>query len=195
MRLVVRPAGPADAGELLTLQRAAFVSEAQAYGDANIPPLRDGVGDVSAVIADDATLVLVAEIVDDGAVRGEISDGAAEGETADATGCGPGPAGISGRPGRLVASARARAEGTIVLIGRIVVAPDLQGRGLGTRMLRAVEVEVLRTHPTVYAFELFTGAGSAGNLRLYRREGYEPVGSRTDDCGVDLTVLRKDPRP
>lgn len=35
----VLPATPADAGELLTLQRAAFLTEAQAYGDLSIPPL------------------------------------------------------------------------------------------------------------------------------------------------------------
>ncbi|WP_129338301.1 GNAT family N-acetyltransferase [Cellulomonas endophytica] len=35
----IRPVGVEDAGELLTLRRAAFVSEAQVYGDPNIPPL------------------------------------------------------------------------------------------------------------------------------------------------------------
>jgi tRNA (guanine37-N1)-methyltransferase len=35
----VLPATPADAGELLTLQRAAFIAEAQIYGDLAIPPL------------------------------------------------------------------------------------------------------------------------------------------------------------
>ena len=35
----VLPATEADAGELLTLQRATFVSEARAYGDFSIPPL------------------------------------------------------------------------------------------------------------------------------------------------------------
>ena len=29
----IEPAGPADAGELLTLQRAAYVTEAQLYDD------------------------------------------------------------------------------------------------------------------------------------------------------------------
>lgn len=35
----VLPASPEDAGELLTLQRAAFITEAQVYGDLRIPPL------------------------------------------------------------------------------------------------------------------------------------------------------------
>ncbi|MER6582469.1 hypothetical protein ABT267_42790, partial [Nonomuraea sp. NPDC001023] len=35
----VERAVAADAGEILTLQRAAYVSEAQLYGDPYIPPL------------------------------------------------------------------------------------------------------------------------------------------------------------
>ncbi|AEI11461.1 GNAT family N-acetyltransferase [Cellulomonas gilvus] len=37
--LDIRQVTTADAGELLTLRRAAFVTEAQHYGDPNIPPL------------------------------------------------------------------------------------------------------------------------------------------------------------
>lgn len=35
----IRPAEPADAGEILTLQLAAYVTEAQLYGDPFLPPL------------------------------------------------------------------------------------------------------------------------------------------------------------
>ncbi|WP_448614769.1 hypothetical protein [Modestobacter sp. URMC 112] len=37
--LRITPAVPADAGELLTLQRAAFVTEAQVYDDPRLPAL------------------------------------------------------------------------------------------------------------------------------------------------------------
>lgn len=37
--LDIRPVTTDDAGELLTLRRAAFVTEAQQYGDPHIPPL------------------------------------------------------------------------------------------------------------------------------------------------------------
>ncbi|MEZ0164717.1 GNAT family N-acetyltransferase [Kineococcus sp. LSe6-4] len=56
----MRPAVDADAGELLTLQRAAFVTEAQRYGDPFLPPLREDLDHVRAVLADGAVLVLVA---------------------------------------------------------------------------------------------------------------------------------------
>lgn len=40
--------GISDAGEVLTLQRAAYVTEAQAHGDLNLPPLRQSLSDLSA---------------------------------------------------------------------------------------------------------------------------------------------------
>nr|WP_218886409.1 GNAT family N-acetyltransferase [Kineococcus aurantiacus] len=47
-----------DAGELLTVQRAAFVGEAQRYGDPFLPPLREDLDAVRAAVA--AQVVLVA---------------------------------------------------------------------------------------------------------------------------------------
>jgi ribosomal protein S18 acetylase RimI-like enzyme len=40
--------GTDDAGEVLTLQRAAYVTEAQAHGDLELPPLRQSVTELSA---------------------------------------------------------------------------------------------------------------------------------------------------
>lgn len=36
---VIAPVGPDDVGEILTLQRAAYVTEAQLYDDCRLPPL------------------------------------------------------------------------------------------------------------------------------------------------------------
>lgn len=58
--LRIREASPADAGEVLTLQRAAFVREAQRYGDPFLPPLVEDLAQVAAAVADEAVLVLVA---------------------------------------------------------------------------------------------------------------------------------------
>ncbi|MEV6149034.1 GNAT family N-acetyltransferase [Nonomuraea sp. NPDC052129] len=64
---------PEDAGEILTLQRAAYVSEAQLYGDPFLPPLLESVEQVRKVI--ETGLVLKAtdagRIV--GAVRGQLA--------------------------------------------------------------------------------------------------------------------------
>jgi ribosomal protein S18 acetylase RimI-like enzyme len=50
--------GIEDAGEVLTLQRAAFVPEAQAHGDLDLPPLRQGLVELAAELADPHVLAL-----------------------------------------------------------------------------------------------------------------------------------------
>ncbi len=50
--------GAADAGEVLTLQRAAYVTEAQAHADLNLPPLRHSFAEVAAELADPRVLAL-----------------------------------------------------------------------------------------------------------------------------------------
>ena len=71
--------------------------------------------------------------------------------------------------GRLVGAVRGRLTGTSWDIGRLMVAPDLQGRGLGRMLLERVEAAA---PPEVTEFELFTGAGSTRNRRTYARAGY-----------------------
>jgi len=90
---------------------------------------------------------------------------------------------------RLVAAVRLRirpGEG-VADLGRLVVAPDLQGQGLGTRLL----LEAERTLPDdVREVRLFTGEHSAANLRLYTRHGYVET-HRTDAGGYQLVHLAR----
>ena len=50
--------GPEDAGELLTLQRAAYVTEAQAHDEPRLPPLVETLDAIRADLADDAVVAL-----------------------------------------------------------------------------------------------------------------------------------------
>jgi NAD(P)H-dependent FMN reductase/GNAT superfamily N-acetyltransferase len=72
--------------------------------------------------------------------------------------------------GRLVAAVRARAaEGGVWEIGRLMVAPDLAGRGIGRWLLGYAESQA---PAGTTAFALFTGARSTRNIALYERAGY-----------------------
>ena len=74
------------------------------------------------------------------------------------------------RAGRLVGSVRARLTSRGGWdIGRLMVAPDLQGQGLGRLLLEHAE-EAAPPEATTYL--LFTGALSADNLRMYKKAGY-----------------------
>ena len=74
---------------------------------------------------------------------------------------------------RLVGAVRATQHGQTWDIGRVMVAPDLQGQGLGRWLLARIEEEA---PADVTAYELFTGAGSLRNQRMYKKAGYRLVG-------------------
>jgi len=116
-----------DAGEIMTVQRAAFVQEAQLYDDANVPPLVETLDQIRTAI--ESSRVVVGRL---------------------------GP--------RLVAAGRVRVMDRIGHIGRLVVAPDLQGRGIGRALLAAVEATCANE---VDEYALFTGHRTVGNLHLY----------------------------
>lgn len=88
--------------------------------------------------------------------------------------------------GRVVGSVRRLLAGDEVQVARLSVLPQLQGRGLGSRLLAAAE-EV----PTAASATLFTGHLSVGNLRLYRQCGYVEFDRRPASSAVELVYLRK----
>ncbi|KYH43347.1 tRNA (guanosine(37)-N1)-methyltransferase TrmD [Branchiibius sp. NY16-3462-2] len=89
--------------------------------------------------------------------------------------------------GRLVGSVRGKQQGSEWHVGRLMVAPDLQGRGMGRALLDHIQAVV----PSgCEAMVLFTGARSERNLRMYRRAGFR---STTAPAGTpdDVVYLRK----
>ncbi|WP_456818294.1 GNAT family N-acetyltransferase [Cellulomonas sp. URHB0016] len=150
--LTIRSVTHDEAGELLTLRRAAFVTEAQQYGDPNIPPLTQTLEELHADLDVDGVLTL-------GAWSGH----------------------------RMIGSIRVLVEGTKATLGRFAVAPDLQGRGVGTRLLMAILPYLPDGIEEVW---VFTGRDSLQNLALYEKHGYEYEHDRT---AGDLTYayLRK----
>jgi GNAT superfamily N-acetyltransferase len=71
--------------------------------------------------------------------------------------------------GRLVGAVRARREGSTWEVGRLMVAPDLAGRGLGGWLLRFAESQA---PAEVDSIALFTGSQSARNIAMYERAGF-----------------------
>ncbi len=69
---------------------------------------------------------------------------------------------------KIVGSVRGRSEGTTCHISRLVVCPDYQNRGIGKRLMLAIE----KKFGYAQRFELFTGHKSVKNLALYEKLGY-----------------------
>jgi ribosomal protein S18 acetylase RimI-like enzyme len=147
--VTLRPMRLSDAGEILTIQRAAFVSEARIYGDLDMPPL--------------------VQTLDE--LRAEMR----------------GASGWVARAGhRLVGAIRTREDNGLLMIGRIAIAPDMQGSGIGKLLLEAAEM-----HSGCRQAELFTGSLSEANIRLYERCGYVETERVDAGDGTAQVFMRK----
>jgi ribosomal protein S18 acetylase RimI-like enzyme len=72
-------------------------------------------------------------------------------------------------------------------IARFMVHPDFQKRGIGTRLMKAIEEQF----PQVKSYTLGTGHRSESNLRLYQKLGYKPCGSERLSDNVTIVHLEK----
>ena len=75
-------------------------------------------------------------------------------------------------------------------IGKLCVHPRLQGHGIGARLLSAAE-SALAEERGAKRFRLIAGHRSDAGLRLYRRVGYQTVGTDKGTDGVPMIVLEK----
>ena len=91
------------------------------------------------------------------------------------------------RQGRIVGSVRGYVSGDTCYVGRLIVHPDVQNRGLGTRLMAEIE----RTFCQAQRFELFTGHKSERNLYLYRKLGYRPFKQEKVSDALTLVFLEK----
>ena len=85
--------------------------------------------------------------------------------------------------GEIVGSVRAYEEGGTCYIGRLIVRPEHQDRGIGTMLMQEIEGRFNRAE----RFELFTGHRSEKDLYLYRKLGYEVF--KEEPIHQDLTLL------
>ena len=70
--------------------------------------------------------------------------------------------------GEMIGSVRAHQEDGTVYIGKLMVRPDMQKKGIGTSLLAEIEKEYPGRR-----YELFTSTKSVSNIRLYERQGYK----------------------
>jgi ribosomal protein S18 acetylase RimI-like enzyme len=148
--MIIR-AAPADAAEILALQKLAYQSEAAIYQDYGIPPLIQTLAGIKAEFLRRHFLKAMAA-------------------------------------GRIVGSVRAHLDQGTCYIGRLIVHPAYQNRGLGTKLMAEIEVRF----PEARRYELFTGHRSARNLYLYQKLGYRPVRREQVSEKLTMVFLEKD---
>lgn len=89
--------------------------------------------------------------------------------------------------GQIIGSVRARLHNDTCYIGRLIVHPDFQGSGIGTKLMNEIE------HCVAGAarFELFTGYKSERNLYLYRKLGYRKLRDEAVGNAPTLVFMEK----
>ncbi|KAF0820667.1 Acetyltransferase, GNAT family [Bacillus sp. ZZV12-4809] len=119
-----------DAEKILSIQKLAYRSEAELYGDFNIEPLKQTVSDVEKAFGD----YLILKYIEDGELAGSV---------------------------------RAFQKDGTCHIGKLMVHPDFQNKGIAKALMKEIERRF-----NAERFELFTGSKSEKNIRFYEKLGY-----------------------
>lgn len=92
--------------------------------------------------------------------------------------------------GRIIGSVRGYLEDGTVSIGKLMVHPEEQGKGIGTKLLLSIEREF---HGDRY--ELFTSTKSKRNIELYEKLGYKVFSERKITEELRFVYLEKKSNP
>ena len=89
--------------------------------------------------------------------------------------------------GNLVGSVRVSLNQGTGFISRLIVHPEYQRRGIGTKLMKTIE----NRFPAIERFELFTGFRSESNIRLYEKLGYRILRQERLSAKVILVFMEK----
>lgn len=146
---MIKNAQKEDLEKILELQYLAYQSEAELFGNMDIPPLKQ-------------TIEEVYEEFQKGTILKAVDDGT------------------------IIGSVRAYQENGTVYISKLMVHPEMQKRGIGTKLLLEIENE----YPN-QRYELFTSTKSISNIRLYERLGYKIFKEEAISQELQFVYLQK----
>ncbi|KNY28789.1 GNAT family N-acetyltransferase [Pseudobacteroides cellulosolvens] len=84
---------------------------------------------------------------------------------------------------KIIGSVRAYKEGDICYIGRVIVHPDHQNKGIGKLLMQKIEEELYQCSK----YSLFTGKKSLRNIHFYSSLGYKLT--REEYVNDNLTLI------
>ncbi len=133
----------ADLQEIQELQYLAYQSEAKLFNSQDIPPLKQTLEEIRGEFQKGIILKAV-EVEVEGEADVDVEDNE-----------------------KVIGSVRAYVDEGTVFIGKLMVHPKMQGKGIGTKLLYEIEKECPASR-----YELFTSTKSIKNIALYEKIGY-----------------------
>lgn len=88
---------------------------------------------------------------------------------------------------QIIGSVRAHLKDETCFIGRLIVHPHHQNRGIGTKLMHGIEARFREAK----RFELFTGHRSERNIHLYNKLGYKTFRTEPISDNLKLVYLEK----
>jgi ech hydrogenase subunit C len=162
-----------DAREILALQKVAYQSEAELYGDDSLPALQQSLEELEADFdgfptpgTPIATLIPQTSTPANALFLKAVVNG------------------------KIIGSVRGFEAGGTAYLSRLIVHPYFRGRGIGKRLLAEIE----KTFPQVEKFEAFTGHQSKRNLGHLVKRGYKVIKTEKFNDAISWVYLRKQAR-
>ena len=87
----------------------------------------------------------------------------------------------------IIGSVRAYLQNSSCFIGRLIVHPNHQNKGIGTKLMCEIE----NRFSPANRFELFTGHRSEQNIRFYKKRGYNIIGIEQINDNLKFVYLEK----
>jgi ech hydrogenase subunit C len=174
-----QPADKSDAAEILALQKIAYQSEAELYGDHSLPAMDQTLQEMEADF--ERVPDRVAALAD----SHPAASGNGHGSTARIVFL---KAVVNGK---IIGSVRGFALGQTAYIRRMIVHPYFRRRGIGRRLLKEIE----NAFPEVQRFEAKTGHESKRNLFQLSRSGYQVFRTEPFTTQINWVYLQKDRTP
>lgn len=88
---------------------------------------------------------------------------------------------------KIIGSVRVYLEDKTSFIGKLIVHPNFQNKGIGTKLLHEAE----KLFPNAKRFELFTGQKSLKNIFIYEKHGYNQFREIEISDKLTLVFLEK----
>ena len=172
------PANKSDAPEILALQKIAYQSEAELYGDDSLPAMNQTLRELEA---------------DFERAPDQVA-GLASGQYAVGTGASEADRIVFLKAvvnGKIIGSVRGFAVGDTAYLRRMIVHPYFRGRGIGRRLLKEIE----NAFPDAKRFRAVTGHQSKRNLFQLSRGGYKVLRTEPFTPNINWVYLQKERTP